>query len=221
MSTEITLKAQMRSVTGKKVRRLRQDGWVPGVIYGPNVEAQAIQIPRKTLLEVYREAGTSALIGVLLGRQRKPRPAIIREVQRDPISMEILHVDLALVDMGRPITAHIPIMLKGEAPVVAEGTAVLTHGVEDVEVRCLPSEVPAHIEVDLSTITRMDQVVHAGDLTVSEQVHILSDPETVVVYITPIRRLEEEEEIAVLEEVEEEREEEAEEGEGPAAKEAE
>ena len=98
---------------------------------------------------------------------------------------------------------------------VEQGLAVLTYGVEEIEVRCLPAQVPARIEVDLSVITKPDQLIHVSDLSLPADVHILTDPETVVVYTTSIRRLEEAEERAAkeAEEAPEEAEAEAEAGE--------
>lgn len=197
MATEITLRAEPRDVVGKKVRRLRREGWVPAVVYGPQVKAQPVQVPRKELLEAYRQAGSSTLIEVVLGD--KVRPALIRELQSDPLTQEILHVDLEFVDLNRPITTAVPVVLRGRSPVVDQGLGVLTHGVEEIEIRCLPTQVPAHIEVDLSVLTTPDQAIHVSDLSLPEGVHVLTDPDTVVVYTTSLRRLAEAEERAAKE----------------------
>jgi len=191
MENEITIKAEHRSVTGKKVRNLRLEGWVPGVAYGPHMDAVPIQVARKELVEAYRKVGTSALFGLLLERQKVARPAIIREIQRDSLSLEILHVDVELVDLNRPITTHVPILLTGKSPVVEQGLSVLTHGVDEVEIRALPTAVPASLSVDLAVLTQPDQSVRVSDLVVPEGVSILSEPATVIVYATSIRRLEE------------------------------
>lgn len=188
---EIALQAERRKVTGKQVRRLRRSGQVPGIFYGPHMEPLPIQVSHKMLSEVYRQAGSSTLIQVVL--DGNTYPALIRDLQRDPIRQEILHLDLERVDLERPITAQVPVILKGTSPVVEQGLAVLTHGLEEIEVRCLPTAVPACVEVDISMITRPDQAVHAGDLSLPPEVHLLTDPKAVIVYTTPIRRLEEEE----------------------------
>lgn len=188
---EITLQAERRKVIGKQVRRLRRSGLVPGVLYGPRLEALPVQVSHKALSEVCRQARGSTLIQVMLDGD--VYPALIRDLQRDPISQEILHLDLERVDLERPITAQVPVVLKGTSPVVEQGLAVLTHGLEEIEIRCLPAAVPAHIEVDISTITRPDQAIHAGDLSLPLEVHLLTDPKAVIVYTTPIRPLEEEE----------------------------
>lgn len=219
MENEITLHVEQRTLIGKKVKRLRAEGWVPGIVYGRETESVAVQIPRADLVEAYQQAGTSNMIGLLVGRQRKPRPTFIREVQRDPLSLEILHVDLETVDLDRPITALVPIVLVGEAPVEEEGLGVLTRGVEEIEVHCLPADVPSRIEVDVSCLEQSNQVIHVRDLELPQEVEILTDPETTVAYIARLRPVIEEveeeeiEELVVLgaeEEAEEEVEEEAE-----------
>jgi large subunit ribosomal protein L25 len=194
METDITLKVEKRELVGKKVKRLRAEGWIPGVVYGRDMESVAVKVPRVELTEVYHRAGTSTMIGLTIGRQRKKRPTFIREVQRDPISLEILHVDLETVDLLRPITAQVPVILVGEAPVSDTGLGVLTRGTEEVEVHCLPADVPARIEVDLSPIERTDQAIYVRDLVVPEEVQILTDPGTTVVYVTRLRIIEDEEE---------------------------
>ncbi len=188
---EITLQAERRKVVGKPVRRLRRSGLVPAIFYGLRMEPLPIQIPHKTLNEVYRQAGSSTLIQVVL--DGNIYPALIRDLQRDPISQEILHLDLERVDLERPITAQVPVILKGTSPVVEQGLAVLTRGLEEIEIRCLAAAVPACIEVDISAITRPEQAVHAGDLSLPPEVYLLTDPGAVIVYTTPVRRLEEEE----------------------------
>jgi large subunit ribosomal protein L25 len=190
METMVTIKAEPRNTTGKKVRSLRKEGWTPGIVYGLG-ESFPVQLAHKELVEAYREVGTSALIGLFLEHQKKARPAIIREIQRHPISLEILHVDFELVDLKRPLTTHVPIVFAGHSPIVEQGLAVLTHGLNEIELRCLPSDVPAHLEVNLALLTEADASIHVRDLVVPPEVQILTEPDTVVVYTTSLRRLEE------------------------------
>jgi len=203
METTVTLKVAKREAKGRHVRRLRREGWVPATVYGAGAEATSVQIPRNEAAEVYRRVGTSTMIGVLMERQRQPRPAFIREAQRDPITLQILHMDLQLVDPNRPITLDVPIVLVGESPAARQSLGVLTHGVETVEVHCLPGEVPARFEVDLSVLTDVDQFLHVKDLVVPAGVQIRTDPEVVIAYVAAMRR-EEVEEVAKPEEAVEE-----------------
>jgi large subunit ribosomal protein L25 len=221
MTEMVTLQTKKRSVIGKKVRRLRREGWIPGIVYGQG-DPLPIQVDHKELDDVYREVGTSALVGLLMGRRKKAQPAIIREIQRHPVSLNILHIDLELIDMNRPLTTHVPVVFKGESPIVEQSESVLTHGVTEVEIRCLPTDVPAQLEVDLSILVDADQTLYVSDLTVPPEVEVLSDPEAVVAYTTSLRQPEEEEVVPTEAELLEGEEAELEEGEEePAEEEAE
>jgi large subunit ribosomal protein L25 len=188
-----TLKVQRREVTGKKVRQLRRAGWLPAVLYGAGMESVPVQIPYDEAVAAYRRAGTSTMVGILMDRQRTPRPAFIREAQQDPISLRFLHMDLELVDPRRPITVDVPIVLVGESPAVRQGLGVLTHGIEQIEVHCLPADVPPHIEVDISVLAGPDDAIHVRDLKLPPEIEVRTDPATVIAYIAAMRGVEIEE----------------------------
>lgn len=189
---DITLKAKPRQIIGKQVRSLRREGWVPGIVYGRDIESTAVQLAVDEITAIYNQAGSSTMIGVQIEGHRKTYPAFIREVQRDIFTYALLHVDLEVVDLQRPMNAQVPIVLIGEAPVVEQNEGVLTQSLEEVEVHCLPTDVPSHIDVDISGLGSIDQSIFVGDLTMSEKVQIVTPPETVIVYITPLRPPEEE-----------------------------
>jgi large subunit ribosomal protein L25 len=191
---DITLTAKPREIIGKQVRGLRREGWVPGIVYGRDIESTAVQMAVDEITDIYQQAGSSTMIGVKIEGHRKTYPAFIREVQRDLFTYDLLHVDLEVVDLQRPINANVPIVLVGEAPVVENNDGVLTQSLEEVEVHCLPTDVPSHLDVDISQLTSVDQSIFAGDLIVSEKVEIVTPAEAVIVYITPLRPPEEEEE---------------------------
>ena len=130
---------------------------------------------------MYRRAGTSTMVGVLMERQRVPRPAFIREVQQDPLSLQFLHMDLELVDPRRPITVSVPLVFVGESPAVRQGIGVLTHSIEEIEVHCLPANVPP------------DDAIRVADLKLPPEVEVRTDPDTVIAYIAAMRGVEVEE----------------------------
>ncbi|MBN1485168.1 MAG: 50S ribosomal protein L25 [Chloroflexia bacterium] len=197
---EIILNAQIREILGKKVRGLRREGWVPGNLYGRGVESTAVKMLYGDIDDVYKEAGTSQMIRVQLEGKEKTLPAFIREVQRDVISQDLLHVDLELVDLLRAVSAQIPIHLIGQAPVVEDNRGVLTQSAETVELEGLPAELPHFIEVDVSVLTSVEHSIYASDLEIPEGIEILTGPETVIVYITPLREEEEEKKVPLEEE---------------------
>ena len=125
-----------------------------------------------------------------------------REIQRDIIRHNILHVDFYQVVMTEKTTAEVPLVLTGEAPAVANLAGILVHGLNTVEVQCLPADLPSAIEADLSSLTDFNDMVTVADLHVPSSVTILSETESVVARIEAPRIVEEVEEEEVVEEVE-------------------
>jgi large subunit ribosomal protein L25 len=190
---QIELKAEPRTLTGRQVKRLRAEGYVPAVVYGSQVETAPIQVEGKTLHRVLAKAGGNTLISLQIGK-KKPVLTLAREIQRDIIRHHILHVDFYQVIMTEKITAEIPLVLTGEAPAVEEG-GILVHGLNTVEVQCLPADLPSALEVDLSSLAEFNDLVAVTDLQVPSSVTILSDPESVIARIEAPRIVEEEEEV--------------------------
>jgi large subunit ribosomal protein L25 len=151
------------------------------------------------LQKVLAKAGGNVLIALKIGR-KKPVSALAREIQRDTIRHNILHVDFYQVVMTEKIAAEVPLVLTGEAPAVGEHGGILVHGLNTVEVQCLPADLPSAVEVDLSSLAEFNDTVTVADLQVPSLVTILSEPESVVARIEAPRIVEEEEEI--VEEVE-------------------
>ncbi len=198
---EIVLKAEQRQLTGKKVRHLRRDGYVPGVLYGHNIAPITLKIEERALDPVLQEAGTNRLITLTIGGEHEPKRVLVRDLQRDVITHAMLHVDLYEVIMTERITAEVPVILRGASPVVTAGEGLLFEGLDTVEIECLPGDLPPQIEVDISGLTAIDDTIFIRDLQVSEAIEILADAEEVVVKILPPEREEIEEEEVVVEEV--------------------
>jgi large subunit ribosomal protein L25 len=217
---QIELKVEPRTVTGRQVKKLRSQGYVPAVVYGSQAETTPIQVESKTLQKVLTKAGGNTLIALQIGK-KKPVLTLAREIQRDVIRHNILHVDFYRVVMTEKISAEIPLVLSGEPPALEEG-GILVHGLNTVEVQCLPADLPSSLEVDLSSLAEFNDLVSVADLQVPSSVTILSDLDSVIARIEAPRIVEEElevpeEEIEVSAEPElvgeEEAEEEAEEAE--------
>ncbi|HEC33278.1 MAG TPA: 50S ribosomal protein L25 [Chloroflexi bacterium] len=197
------LNVEMRTVLGKQVRRLRREGWVPAVLYGRGLESRALQIRRSEAEDVVAEAGTSHLITIRVAGEEKPVQAVVRDLQRDPVRRNLLHLDLYQVEMTTSLTVEVPITLVGESPVVELREGILLQGLQTVEIECLPGDLIDAIEVDLSILTEVDQQITVADLAVPSSVHILSDPDEMVVRVSPLEApVEEEEEIEEIPEAE-------------------
>ncbi len=179
---QIALNASPRTVIGKQVKALRRSGLVPLVMYGARLEPLALQADSKELARVLRQAGGSRLIAVNTGNGT--RLALAREVQREPISGQILHVDLLAVSMTERIHVEVPLVLDGKSPAVRRGEGVLLSGLGLVEIECLPGDLLDRIHVDLEGLNKVGDAIHVKDLRLPPTIRVLTDPDEMVVRVT-------------------------------------
>lgn len=205
---EIFLSAERRVLTGKKVKQLRLEGFVPAIVYGRTTETAAVTIPIRQLSDAIGLAGGSRLIK--LGLAGETKNVLVREVQRDVLTREIIHADFYEVVMTEKITANIPLTLVGVAPAVATGLGLLVHGLTSVEVECLPGDLVNEITADISGLVDVQSRISVSDLAIPAGMTLLTDVDEMVATITTMRAEE-------VEEVEEELEFEGEEGFGEEA----
>lgn len=191
-----TLNAQVRTLTGKKAKRLLRQGFVPGVVFGPHRESIPIQVPQQELMKVLHGAGTTHLIDLKL--DGKTLKVLIKGLFHEPVSRRLHHVDLFAVDLQEEVTVKIPLSFIGEAPALRKG-GILSHSLDHLEVRCLPTHIPETIPVDLSQLTDWDMLIRVADLPVPSEVHVLTDAEAVVAKVEPPKVAVEVEEEAVEE----------------------
>jgi len=214
----LKLTAEKRKVFGKQVKQFRGEGLLPAVVYGRAFDAIPLLIDGKEFRQVYSMASGNQLIDLKVKGIRKPEKALVREVQRDPVSRAILHVDFYRVSMTERITTEIPITLVGESLLAAGANAIMLYGVSSIEIQCLPEDLPESIEVDVSTLEEIGQAVFVRDLPLGENIELLTDPEEMVVRVSATREID----LGIEEEVEiEEIEGELAEGEVPEAAEGE
>jgi large subunit ribosomal protein L25 len=175
----LTLEAARRKVSGKKVRFLRRQGQTPASLYGPGIESVSIQADTRKMEQVLVKAGGTDLISLAVAGA-KPVKVLVREVQKEPLTDQLLHVDFYQVDLTQKITAEVPIHFFGEAPALKLGNVSVLHQVDMLEVEALPEHLPHRIEIDLSVLTEIDQAIHVKDINLGSDVTIISDPESVV-----------------------------------------
>ncbi len=193
----IELIASMRTVTGKQVRRLRREGYLPAVIYGMGLDPIALQLEMKAVSRTLSGLGGSTLIDLVVdGETHK---VLLREIQRDVIRRTPIHVDFLEVALDVHIKAVVPIELLGESPAVRDLAAVLVQPISEVEVEALPMDLPDRLSVNLELLEEMDSTITVADLEAAEGVIILNEPEEVIARVA--YQLEEEvEEEELLEE---------------------
>jgi large subunit ribosomal protein L25 len=183
---KIELNAAPRKVIGKQVKALRRAGLVPANLYSRSIEPVSLQIDARTLNRVLMHAGQSRLI-TLNVKGREPVMTIAREIQREPVTGSLYHVDLFAVSMTERIKLDVRIMLVGESPAVQRGEGVLVHALNTVEIECLPGDLIDSIRLDISGLDKVDAHLAVKDLPVSAGVQVLADPDETVVRVSPVR----------------------------------
>lgn len=172
---EIT--AQKREILGKKVKSLRKGGFAPAELYGQGKENVHLSVLVKDFLKIYKEAGESTLIDVIV--DGKKTPTLIQEVVFDPVTQEVANIDFYAVKMDKKIRTEVELEFINESPAAKSG-GVLVKSMKEIEVEALPKDLPQSIEVDLSKLENIHDCIYVKDLKAGERVKILIDAENVV-----------------------------------------
>jgi large subunit ribosomal protein L25 len=175
------LEAQARTVTGKKVGKLRREGLIPAVIYGVKIQPVHIQVPFRTLQTTLLKAGGTHLIDISVAGT--PYSVLARVVQRDILKGDIIHVDFMAVDASTVIEAQVPISFVNEAPAERAGLGILLQGLQKVTIAALPANLIDRVEVDLSGLAQIGDTIYVRDLKVSDKVKIVDDGDDMVAKI--------------------------------------
>lgn len=181
---QIELEASKREILGKKVRFLRRRGITPVNLFGHGIESRALQCDTGKLKQVLTEAGETVLINLKVGREKTARPVIVRDVQVNSLKGGLLHVDFYQVKMGEEVKVEVPISLVGKAPALEVTRNTLLQEMDTLTVECLPSRIPASIELDISSLTKSEQVLRVKDIELEEGITVINDPEQVVAKIS-------------------------------------
>lgn len=186
---ELTLEVSRRDRTGKEVaKKLRRDGKVPAVVYGGHKEPVSIEVDRKTLSELVlkSEHGVRSIFLLKMAGSDQQRHAMIKDVQIDPLTKKMKHVDFVRVIMDEVVRVTIPVHVVGVATGVKNQGGILDHQVRDLHVECLPGAIPDSIDVDVTNLD-MHHQIRVSELQLPSGVKVLDDPERVVVSITHAR----------------------------------
>jgi len=201
------LKVNKRKVKGRKTNNLRRKGIIPGVVYGPKRGSLDIELDVSEMEDVYIEAGYSKMIDLKIDDEKKECKVLIREMQNDPVTDEIIHVSFYEPDLKKQITASVPVKVKGISKAVKEKIGFLVTPFEQLEVRCLPSDLPDKLVVDISYLNEIGDSIPISELELPENVILTAeiDEHATIAYIAPPQKeiVEEVEEVEVTEEGEE------------------
>lgn len=198
--SEVILHAKKRTITRSKVKALRREGLLPAVVYGAGIESTPLELDMHEATKTLAHVGASTLISLKVGNTS--HQVLLREVQRDYIRGDILHVDFFKVSMDVAIRTEVPLELIGESSAVRELGGLLVAGLSEIEVEALPGNLPEKIEVDISSIESMDDVITVADLEVGEGIQVLTSKDEVIASVVYQEEEEIEEEVEELVEVE-------------------
>jgi len=181
-----TLAAQSRAETGKRVSRLRRQGRLPAVIFGHGVPSSNVSIDAHEFELLRKHVGANTLLDLVVD-EGKPTPTLVHGMQTHPVSRKLLHIDLLAVRMTEELTVEVPVVATGTSPLLERENGTLSHAISGIRIRALPDHLPNAIEVSIDGLTSFDQAIHVRDLTIPSDVHLLTDPDEVVIRILPPR----------------------------------
>lgn len=208
----ITISAKTREEVGKNLEGMRNNGAVPGVLYGPKIKTAHVQIDVKDFEKVYKEAGGSSLITLQVGKDKYL--VLIHEVQSDPLTLKPIHVDFYQPSLTEEIEAMVPIVFEGEAPAIKELGGTFVKNISEIEVKALPEKLPHEIRADVTKLKTFEDSVLVSDLILPEGVKTTKNPHDIIALVTPPEKVEEElakpaeEKVEDIEKVEKEKKEE-------------
>ena len=182
---QISVKAVLRAARGKQeAKKMRGEGLVPGVVYHRGDPPVAIALETKAISKIIHDAaGENVLINLSIEKEKKKsRPAIIKEVQYDPVKRFVLHVDFNEISLSEKIVVEVEVTAHGEPIGVKQDGGIMDHPVRSLKVQCLPADIPKHIDVDVSGLA-LNGFFHVRDLVVSDKIKILNDPDTLLFHV--------------------------------------
>lgn len=195
----VAFKADKREIIGKKVKNLREGGLVPAVLYGQGRPSIPLVLIGREFASVYRTVGESSIADLEFGGEKEK--VIVSSIQQDPVTGETLHVDFHRVEAGETVSVTIPIEFVGESSVIKSGQGMLLTLLSELEVECLPEDIPHQMEIDISGLAVVDAGIAIKDLPLDfAKVKVVGRPlDDLVVKIAEATMAEEEEvaEVAV------------------------
>ena len=182
-----TLKLDRRTVIGKKVKRLRQRGVTPVHIYGADMGPENLQVDDITLNRLLLQVGSNIPVSVEYEGQGDEKVCFVREVQRHPVTEEVIHVDFLRVDVTQTVSAEVPLVLTGSSLAVTEMAGTLLQNVQSLLIEALPMNMPAEVTADISVLVDFDASIPVSDVSVPGNVSVLNDPEDTIARVVPPR----------------------------------
>jgi len=193
-----TLELEPRDLLGKKVETLRKSGLLPVHMYGPDIDSLSLQGDLKLLARLVLEVGTNIPVSVTVKGSDNVNMCFVREIQRHPVTENILHVDFLRVDTSKAVRAEVPIILEGLAPASQRG-GTLMQPLQNLIIEALPMDIPVSLEISVAGLDDFEKSLYVSDLSIPENITLISSSDDLIARVVP-PRIEEEEVVASTEE---------------------
>jgi large subunit ribosomal protein L25 len=183
------LSAQPRITLGRKVKKLRDQNLIPANIYGKNIASANIQVDAKEFAKIFAKIGESTLAFLSVKGERNQRPVFVTDTAKHPVTGKILHIVFHQVDLKEKVTANVPVKLAGESVAEKEKLGIMVQQLDELEVEALPTDMPEHIEVDVTVLDQVGAHIKVGDLKLdAKKLTVKTEPETIVVQIEELAK---------------------------------
>lgn len=183
----LKLKAENRVITGKKVKKLRQDGNIPVHMYGNKEASKNLSIEKKVIDALLANTGQNVAISLEINGENGENVCLIRDVQRHPVTEEVLHVDFLKVDLNKKIQVNIPISIIGTASAVWQLGGTLLQSLQSISVQILPLNIPEKFELDISSLNTFEDSLFIKDVKIDKGIDVNDDLEILVARVMPPR----------------------------------
>lgn len=186
MAKEIKLSVQKRDKQAEKIAVIKKGGFIPACLYGPGSKNDILKVKKSDFTAVFALAGESHLVDLSIGATA-PVKVIIKDIQRDVISGNIIHIDFYQVDMAKKITTEIPLHFIGESKAVKEFGGILVKEMESVKVKCLAKDLVDSIEIDLSVLAKLNDAIRMHDLKLPAGMEFVSHTDEIVAMVSELK----------------------------------
>lgn len=174
---------------GRDTQELRVSGAIPAVLYGPKLANKNLCVDAKEFYKVFRESGKSSLVSLNVEGEKTAFMVLISDYNTDPLSGQVIHIDLYQPDLTKEIEAEVPLVFEGAAAAVADLGGTLIKNISEITVKALPADLPREIRVDISKLATFDDAITVKDLVVNEKVELLKEPEEIVALVVPVENV--------------------------------
>lgn len=186
----ISLEAKTRETTGKANKSIMEQGRIPAVVYGSGMKNSLVDVDDKEFRKVLKQAGESSLVELLVGKEKKP--VLVHEIQRDPITDKIIHIDFFQPNLKEEVEVSIPLVFEGVAPAEKDLGGTLNKNILEIEVKALPQNLPHEIKVNIESLKTFEDHIMVKDLALPSGVVATKNPEEIVAAVLPPQKIEEE-----------------------------